>query len=175
MAASGGSKGRAFQLRLRPATLSDARFLFRLRNDPVTRASSFRTGELRFAEHLAWLTARLADRERRVRLWIALLVRPGRAAIAIGQVRFDCEPHVGRAEISIALAARFRGRGFGTPLLRHALSRAPAAAERVLARVRVENEMSQRAFLKADFRRHGAIRPRPAPHVVLLWRRPGGR
>jgi len=152
----------------RPATLADARFLFRLRNDPVTRQSSFQAGRLRFSDHRAWLEARLSDPARRVRLWIALLVRPDGAALRIGQVRFDCDVR-NRAEISIALAPRFRGRGHATPLLVRALAKAPAM--RVLARIRVENEISQRAFAKAGFRRHGAVRPRPARHVVLLWRR----
>jgi len=40
MRSSGESKKQAIQLRFRAATMADARFLFRLRNDPTTRASS---------------------------------------------------------------------------------------------------------------------------------------
>ncbi len=157
---------------LRPASLSDARFLFRLRNDPVTRQSSFQTAPLRFTDHRVWLAARLSDPERRVRIWIALLSRPDRSPVRMGQVRFDCDEQ-GRAEISIALAPRFRGRGMASPLLLRALAKAPASVQRVLARIRVENEISQKVFANAGFRRHGAVRPRPARHVVLLWRRWG--
>jgi RimJ/RimL family protein N-acetyltransferase len=151
--------------------LADARFLYRLRNDPVTRQSSFQQGQLRFADHRAWLEARLTDPERRVRFWIALFVSPGRAAVPMGQVRFDQDGHRGRAEISIALAAAFRGRGWAAPLLRRALGRTPSSVERVLARIRVENAASLHAFFNADFRRHGGVRARPAPHFVLIWRR----
>src|SRR5947199_326111 len=93
---------------LRPATIDDARFLFRLRNDPVTRANSFRNDPIRFADHRAWLVARLADPSRRVRLWIATLAQ-GERVVRVGQVRFDCDRRSSRAEISIALAASFRG------------------------------------------------------------------
>jgi len=170
-ARSGGKRKEAARLRLRAATLDDARFLFRLRNDAATRASSFHTGELRFADHRAWLSARLGDPERRTRLFVALVVGSGERPLPVGQVRFDYDGRARRAEISIALAARFRGRGLSTPLLLHALGRAPRGADRVLARVRVENAVSQRAFVKAGFRRHGGVRARPARHVVFLWRR----
>jgi RimJ/RimL family protein N-acetyltransferase len=152
--------------------LADARFLFRLRNDPVIRQNSFQQGQLRFADHRAWLEARLTDPKRRVRFWIALFVSPGRAPVPMGQVRFDRDGHPGRAEISIALAAAFRGRGWAAPLLRRALGCTPSSVERVLARIRIENAVSLHAFLRVDFRRHGGVRASPAPHFVLLWRRP---
>ena len=170
MAARTRSKPRKARIELRPAALADARFLFRLRNDPVTRQSSFQTAPLKFSDHRGWLAARLSDPERKVRLWIALMVGPGRAPVRMGQVRFDCGAR-GRVEISIALAPRFRGQGLATPLLVRARGKAPISANRVLARIRVENEISQKAFVKAGFRRHGGVRPRPARHMVLLWRR----
>jgi RimJ/RimL family protein N-acetyltransferase len=172
MKRAGGSKKHAFQLRLRAATMADAKFLFRLRNDPTTRANSFSTSEIAFADHRAWLSTRLADPLRRVRLFVAVTVGQDLEEVPIGQVRFDFDGHPDRAEMSIALARSFRGRGLATPLLRRALGYAPAFVERVLARVRVENEISQKAFLKASFRRHGGVRATPAPHVVFVWRRP---
>jgi RimJ/RimL family protein N-acetyltransferase len=153
--------------------MADARFLFRLRNDPTTRANSFSTGLIAFADHRAWLAARLSDPRRRVRLFVAMLTRPDRDVVPIGQVRFDFDGQAGRVEMSVAIARAFRGRGLAMPLLRRALQRAPV--DRVLARIRVENEVSQRAFLNASFRRHGGVRARPAPHVVLIWRRSASR
>src|SRR5205814_1650629 len=94
----------------------------------------------------------------------------GERVVRVGQVRFDCDRRSGRAEISISLAPSFRGRGLSTPILLSSLRRTPAFAGRILARVKVENLASLRAFLKANFRRHGGVRPRPAPHIVLLWR-----
>jgi RimJ/RimL family protein N-acetyltransferase len=168
----GKSTKRAVAIRIRSATLADARFLFRLRNDPVTRQNSFQQRKLEFSDHRAWLRARLADPKRRVTLFIASVAGPGGATVPIGLVRFDGAERSNRAEISIALAARFRGRGFAAPMLRRALGRAPSWIERVLARVRVENAASVRAFERAEFRRHGGVRARPNPHFVLLWRRP---
>jgi RimJ/RimL family protein N-acetyltransferase len=154
--------------------MADARFLYELRNDPTTRANSFQTGEIKFVDHRAWLSARLADSERKVRLFVATMERAGRRPVPIGQVRFDCDGRHDRVEVSIALAARFRGRGLATPLLLCALRRAPPFAKRVLARVRVENEISRRTFLNANFRRHGGVRVQPARQIVLVWRRPPG-
>ena len=170
----GKSTKRAVAIRLRRATLDDARFLFRLRNDPVTRQNSFQQGKLEFASHQAWLKARLADPGRRVKLFIASVPETGGTAVPIGLVRFDGDERSKCAEISIALAPRFRGRGFAAPMLRRALGRTPPSVERVLARVRVENAASVRAFERADFRRHGGVRARPSPHFVLLWRRAAG-
>jgi RimJ/RimL family protein N-acetyltransferase len=171
MGRSAASAERVDQLRLRPATMDDARFLFRVRNDPVTRKNSFRQNELRYSDHRAWLASKLEDPKRRVRLFVALLVKGRGELEPIGQVRFDCDQRLARAEISIALAARFRGRGLATPLLVRALAQTPRALGRVLARVRVENTASLKVFERTGFRRHGAVRKRPAPHVVLVWKR----
>ncbi len=151
------------KLRLRAATLSDARFLFRLRNDPVTRAASFRSDEIRFADHVDWLTARLRDPRRTTRLFVVLL-----GDDAVGQVRFDHEDR--HDEISVALVAGARGKGLGTSLLTRASEAAlRRGVPRVLARVKPDNEASIRAFERAGFRRSGALRKKPAPHVVLLY------
>jgi RimJ/RimL family protein N-acetyltransferase len=48
---------------------------------------------------------------------------------------------------------------------------APRFVQRVLARVRVENAASLKVFERAGFRRHGAVRKKPAPHVVLVYKR----
>ena len=149
--------------------MTDARFLFRLRNDPAVQANSFRSGVIAFADHRAWLDARLGDPAHRVRLFVVTVLR-GEREVRIGQVRFDCERHSSKAEISISLAPSFRGRGFATPVLERALGRARPFARRVLARIKVDNEASVRSFLRANFRRHGGVRRRPAAHVVLVWR-----
>ncbi|MBI4512453.1 MAG: GNAT family N-acetyltransferase [Deltaproteobacteria bacterium] len=153
-------------LRLRLATLDDARFLHRLRNDPVTRASSFHTEPIPYREHVAWLAKRLADPEKRVRLYVAM---DGNGAL-LGQVRFDKDPKdPTRAEISIAVLPRFRDKGLGSRLLCLAVRRCPF--DRILARIRIGNERSVRAFSGAGFARSGGIRKTPSPHLVLLCRR----
>lgn len=161
-------------VRLRSASLEDAAFLRRLRNDPITRAMSFRTSEVTRDEHLAWLRARLASRDATTKLWVALLGDRG-SERRMGQVRLDVDPRGARAEISLAIAPRFRGRGLAVPLLCRALKHVPSSIERVLARIRVENTASLSAFRRAGFRRHAGVRKDPAPHLVLLWRRPVGK
>jgi RimJ/RimL family protein N-acetyltransferase len=169
MPKTGWPTSQAPRIALRAATLADARFFFGLRNDPTLRANSFRSGVIAFADHRAWLGGRLGDPERRVRLFVVTAPR-GEREVRMGQIRFDCDLRSRRAEISISLVPSFRGRGLATPIIERALPRARPFAGRVLACIKLENEASLRAFLKANFRRHGGIRRKPAPHVVLVWR-----
>ena len=154
----------AGRVQVRPATLADARFLFELRNDPVTRAASFRQGELRYRDHVAWLTSRLAQPERGTRVYVALLGKR-----RVGQVRFDVAVPNVREEIAIAVARSQRGRGLGGEILTLAattLARTP----RTLARIKPDNLASLGAFQRAGFRKSGPLRIRPGPHVVLIYR-----
>jgi len=59
-----GSKAGAVELR--PATPDDAEVLWLWRNDPITRAQSRNTDPITWKSHVRWLSAALADAERRI-------------------------------------------------------------------------------------------------------------
>jgi RimJ/RimL family protein N-acetyltransferase len=136
---------------LRPAGISDARLLWEWRNDPVVRANSFQSEPVAWKTHLAWLTRKLASPN--CRLWIAEC-----GGLPVGQVRYDRDGAL--AEVSLSVAAPFRGRGLGAALL---ACSAPCAGRdlqvrRLVAFIKPGNLPSIRAFERAGFRPVG-------PHV----------
>ena len=135
------------QLTLRPAGLGDADFLLELRNDPTTRRFSFTRNEISEHDHTKWLSERLADPASRI--WIAVC-----DGLPAGQLRLTKIDDL-TAEVHIAVAPEFRGRG----LARLMLMRVPSLCEatwsktvRLRARILPENEASLRSFRAAGFR-----------------------
>lgn len=95
-------------LRMRPATIDDADRLLTWRNDPVTRQAGYTTDEVQPAEHLAWLTALLANPKRE--LYVAEEAGP------VGTVRVDDVDGV--QWLSWTVAPEARGRGIATRMVR---------------------------------------------------------
>ena len=127
-------------IRLRPATLADAPFVYAIRNDPQTRAASLNADELSYEDHYKWFKASLTNPKRR--LFIAEA-----AEESIGSGRMD----LGNEGITLSwtLAPEQRGRGYG-----HSLVKALAALERgrLVALIRSENLASRRVAEGAGFR-----------------------
>ena len=147
-AASGpGGDGRASAgLSLRPAALADATLLWQWRNDGLTRAMSRQPDVVPWETHVAWLTKRLADRD-------AMLLIGLQGHQSIGVVRFERRAD-GAAEVSIAIAADFRGRGLGKPLLQCGCEHADRVGfARVFdAEIRTDNLASRKIFEDLGFR-----------------------
>ena len=130
---------------LRAADEDDVRAFWAWRNDESARAASFSPEPVPFEQHERWYRERLADPH------TLLYVVVGPDAQPVGYVRFALAG--GEAEISIALDASTRGRGYGTAAIDRgceALLRG-GLANRIVARVKLGNEISRRAFLRAGF------------------------
>jgi spore coat polysaccharide biosynthesis predicted glycosyltransferase SpsG/RimJ/RimL family protein N-acetyltransferase len=131
-------------IELRLAQQSDARQLWEWANEPFTRAMSFSQTAIPWEDHLEWFMARVSSPA--TRLFVGSL--GGRP---IGQARFDLGD--GQAEIAISLDAAERGRGRGAALVaaatRHLFGETDV--ERVVARVRPENDASVRTFVDAGY------------------------
>ena len=132
-------------LRIRPVNDRDVGRLWEWVNDPIARASAFRSDPIPWDEHLAWFERKSADA--RCRMYI--LEADGEPA---GQVRFDIDT-VGRAEVDISIAAEYRGRGYGAEALRLASTRLflDTGSTQVVAHIRSDNGASVRSFEKAGF------------------------
>ncbi len=143
---------RAMQLSLRPATADDAGLLFAWRNDPVVRRWSFKTDEISWEEHVAWLRDRLAGTS-------TIYIVSESAGPPIGQVRFDQGAGQMTSEISISLDADARGRGLGAALIRAGVRRyrSEAGDVRIEAMVKPDNRASVDAFDIAGFARSVAV------------------
>jgi RimJ/RimL family protein N-acetyltransferase len=146
---------------LRPAVAGDSDRLLAWRNDPVTRAASFRTAPVREPDHERWLAESLGRPDRR------LLVAE-RAGTPVAQLRLDRGDDAAPvAEVSITVAPAFRGRGLGPAVLAAADSAARDwGVDRLIARVKASNVRSRRIFETAGY----VDGPEPAAEELVLHR-----
>jgi len=119
-------------MKLREATVDDARILLEWRNDPVTRAMSINPEPIAWETHIDWLSRRLS----RAQPDIYICETDG---LPFGTVRIDGD------EISYAIGAGFRGKGLATQMLKLAAQR----FGRKRARIKRGNDASARAAANA--------------------------
>ena len=100
------------RLYLRPVELSDARLLFRWRNEKATRANSLHSEELIYEDHVRWLENVLGTTKAQ---YFFILMAD---LVPVGQIRLAVENKM--ALISYSIDAAHRGRGYGRTILQMA-------------------------------------------------------
>ena len=132
---------------LRPATVDDAEFLFRLRTDPDVVAASSTLGPPDLNHHIVWLIKSITLEDRM--LWVVT----DEAGASIGQVRVDICDGGTHAEVSIALVKAARGKRLGSGILREVARRAKEEYRLgwLEAVIKESNTASRRAFLNAGY------------------------
>ncbi|MGQ9756313.1 MAG: GNAT family N-acetyltransferase, partial [Desulfotomaculales bacterium] len=137
-------------IHLRPVFPEDCFLLWQWANDPVVRTYSFSSEFIPWTQHLKWFQRKREDPN------TVHFIATDEESCPIGQVRFDI--HRTEAEISLSLCEPFRGRGYGTKLIRLAvgeLFRITPSVVTVHAYVKPTNQASIRAFEKAGFKMQG--------------------
>jgi RimJ/RimL family protein N-acetyltransferase len=129
-------------IRILPATMHHAKFLFDVRNDPETVRQSKNQSEVKWDEHVSWLEKTITDPNRQLYTAFA-----GNSPVGTGRIDFEGWES---CEISVAVAPRFRGMGYASEIIA-ALKKATDGREKVRAVIRVGNEASIRAFIKNGF------------------------
>lgn len=132
-------------LRLRPATMEDARLLFDGRNAEPVRRWSQQPEALEWPDHVRWLEAAVNDPQR-------LLLIAEIAAGAVGVLRYDRQGV--QVDVSIYLFAEHLGLGWGRTLLEQGeawLVRHWPDVQRLGARVLAENQVSLTLFRRAGY------------------------
>lgn len=130
---------------LRPANESDRLLLWQWANDVTVRRNSFHSGVIDWQTHEQWCAAKFASAD--CRIWIMQV-----GALPVGQIRYQ-RISSDTAEISFSIARGFRGRQLGARLLEASAERAALelGVSRLQGAVKLDNEASRRAFLKAGF------------------------
>ena len=130
---------------LRPARRSDCRQIWCWRNEPEVRRASFHTEVIPYDKHEIWYERKMIDSS------ACLLMAEEREGAEVGYVRFDKDQ--GEVEISICLDPGFRGKGYGSALIRKASEQymASEGAKRIIAWVRSDNPASLKAFKRAGY------------------------
>lgn len=150
-------------LNLRRTVDSDCEPFWDWANDPETRAASFRSNAISWEEHAKWFRAKMADAK------ALLYTAVDKGGNRVGEVRYQIEKK--RAQLSISVDKRYRGRGLGQKLLILATEKAfqDSAIECIDAYVKATNAPSQRLFMSAGFHRLSSesIEGQEAIHFVL--------
>ncbi|WP_443693177.1 UDP-2,4-diacetamido-2,4,6-trideoxy-beta-L-altropyranose hydrolase [Pseudomonas protegens] len=136
----------AAAVRLRPATLDDARLLFDGRNSDLVRRWSQQPEAIDWWNHVQWLEACLSDPQ-------CLLLIAELPDGPLGMLRYDREG--GLAEVSIYLFAGRFGLGWGQVLLEQGeacLLRHWPDVQRLRAQVLSNNQVSLSLFRRAGYR-----------------------
>lgn len=129
---------------IRSATIRDALRLYVWRNHPTTRAMFRNTAPISWESHVEWLKLALFNLSR-------ILYIVERDDDPVGTARLDLDGV--EAEVSVTIAPEARGAGIGTEALRLLRDEAfeSHVLQRLVARIKVENGASIKAFERAGF------------------------
>ncbi len=132
-------------LHLRPVTVGDCSFLWRLTNDPTVRATSYTHDPVPYERHVQWLAGKLASPD--TRMWILEVDQE-----PVAQIKYD-RKEPGMAEVGFSVVADLRGYGLGTRLLELTADLAcqELHVRRLRGRLYANNFASARAFAKAGY------------------------
>lgn len=117
-------------LRIRRATIDDAKHLFAWRNDPLTRQMSRNQQPVEWQDHVNWLTGVLNNPDR-------ILLIGEVDGEPVGTVRFDQMPGENQCEISWTVNPDYRGHGYGSRMSVEACRTLPKST--IFAEIRADN------------------------------------
>jgi UDP-2,4-diacetamido-2,4,6-trideoxy-beta-L-altropyranose hydrolase len=150
-------------LLLEKVSRDDFEILWEWTNDPGTRGNSFESAPIPWEEHERW--CRLKLRDPNCTLWIVSTEGFGK----VGVVRFDRKNS--EATISVSLAPRARGKGYGSKVIRFACERIleSPGVNAIHAWIKPANKASIRAFERAHFQEcaDAILKDQPAKHYIL--------
>jgi len=154
-------------LKLRPAIKEDSRLLFEWANDPEVRVTAFATEQIPWEDHELWFERKLRDEH----CYLYIAVNDGQ--IPVGQIRFDIRED-GEAEVDVHLAPAERGKGYGTALITEGLQMLFLATDVRIVHsfVKMKNNASRNAFLKAGFKEQGTEHMHGQEVYHFLYKRP---
>ncbi len=131
-------------LRLYKCNYNDAKFLYKIRNDPQTRKNSFIKKKIKYSDHLNWLKKKLTDLNSR----IYILKKDNDT---VGQIRFDLLGNT--AEIDFSITNKYRNRGYGKVLLSRGIKLKFIQSYKLVGKVLKRNKSSLHIFEKLKFKK----------------------
>ncbi len=145
-------------IKLRMAAEADLLAVFELSNQRSVREKSFRSSAIGWPEHVEWFARVLKDPE------CGFYVAESNGHIA-GQVRFSKEGEL--TLVSISVSQDFRRKGVGRRMFLMALKdfQSSHQAERIVARIKPDNQQSISFFQSLGFRPE---KPEGSGQVVVM-------
>ena len=147
---NGGSKVVKFlrdsYVTFRQVCEEDCRLVWEWANDPDTRSVSFSTDPISWEDHVRWFAEKMNDPEHVFFILLSFDDEP------VGQVRYTVNGR--EAVISMSIAPKFRGRGYGSQGIRMTVEELfrHEDVDVIRAHIKPENSRSFKAFTRAGFR-----------------------
>lgn len=132
-----------FEIKL--AAIEDMKDVFDLSNEDLVRENSFNQEKIQWESHQNWFKNKINDEN-----CIFYVVKDTNNKL-ISQIRFD--KNDGEADISISIAQKFRGKGYGVEILKLTSKKVidENNIKKINAYVKIENEVSKIIFEKAGY------------------------
>lgn len=155
------SDEKEFSFRL--ARPDDAMMLWQWANDPITRRNSFNKEFIPWTTHEQWFQSMLVSPD--AQIWVFEW-----HGIPVGQIRYNKNGSDG-AQISFSIVPAYRGRGFGSKILKDSISYVSKelGVSFFEGFVSVHNDVSKKAFIKAGFEE--AVTKQISGNEYLVFRR----
>ncbi len=132
-------------IKIRFAKKEDCEWLWKLVNDTEVRKASFSKDYIPWKKHLEWFKSKLKDPN------IIIYIGLDNRGKPFGQVRFEIDSR--EAEISVSIDKEYRGKGYGSRLIKKTCLSlfASTEIETISANIRIGNEKSIKSFKKVGF------------------------
>ena len=136
------------ELHVRDMSISDRNLVFKWANDPITRANSLSSKEIKIETHNKWFKSKLQDNK--CRFYLIKSVN----CIAVGMVRFEQLNDGNSYEVHYSIAPIYRGLGMGSHVLRDAIDAIYLKIGEVVivGRIKKINVASERIFKSIGFK-----------------------
>jgi L-amino acid N-acyltransferase YncA len=131
------------------AQLSDCLTVFKWRNEESVRLSSRNQALIPISQHNAWFAARVSNIQKEPILIFSC------ESVDVGYTRLDIlDSFKGIIEVSIAITAELRNKGFGSLMMEATIEVAGTllGAREIIATIRKGNQVSLKLFAAAGFK-----------------------
>lgn len=126
-------------MKLRKATLNDAKMLFDWRNDPITRNNSIHSEEISWKQHLDRLSKSIQSTSR------FLFIAENECGTSVGTCRIDIEKDANSDDfylLSWTIAPEYRHQGIGTKMVQKLLQQQQLVGKPLKAHIKKDNVAS---------------------------------
>jgi UDP-2,4-diacetamido-2,4,6-trideoxy-beta-L-altropyranose hydrolase len=153
------------KFRLRRVREDDCRLIWEWANDPGVRVVSFSPEPIPWEKHVQWFESKLGDP------YCLFLIALNGEDAPVGQIRFDVGQETQEAVVSVSVDQKYRGKGYGSTLIRMASRRLFDLFETkvIHAYIKPENIASIQAFARAGYKKAGMteVHGHQALHMVF--------
>jgi spore coat polysaccharide biosynthesis protein SpsF len=98
------------KLQIRKASMDDAVFFYKLRNDLTTRKNCFNQKKIKYLDHLKWYNKKIRKKN------TTFLIAFNNEHKSIGAVRYETEKNL--TYVSIYISKKLRNHGYGSKILK---------------------------------------------------------